>query len=38
MPIKERKPINSSSRFQTYLTFEELTTDRPPQYSAQDRS
>jgi large subunit ribosomal protein L2 len=29
MPIKERKPINSSSRFQTYLTFEELTTDRP---------
>jgi large subunit ribosomal protein L2 len=29
MPIKERKPINASSRFQTYLTFEELTTDRP---------
>jgi large subunit ribosomal protein L2 len=29
MPIKERKPINASSRFQTHLTFEELTTDRP---------
>jgi large subunit ribosomal protein L2 len=29
MPTKERKPINSSSRFQTYLTFEEITADRP---------
>lgn len=29
MPIKERKPINASSRFQTYLTFEEVTSDRP---------
>ncbi len=29
MPTKERKPINSSSRFQTYLTFEEITKDRP---------
>jgi large subunit ribosomal protein L2 len=29
MPVKERKPINSSSRFQTYLTFEEITSDRP---------
>ena len=25
MPTKQRKPINSSSRFQTHLTFEELT-------------
>jgi large subunit ribosomal protein L2 len=29
MPVKERKPVNSSSRFQTYLTFEEITSDRP---------
>jgi large subunit ribosomal protein L2 len=29
MPIKERKPVNASSRFQTYLTFEEVTQDRP---------
>src|SRR5574339_619815 len=29
MPVKERKPINASSRFQTYLTFEEITKDRP---------
>jgi large subunit ribosomal protein L2 len=29
MPIKERKPVNSSSRFQTYLTFEEITKERP---------
>src|SRR4028119_360027 len=29
MPIKERKPINASSRFQTHLTFEELTVNRP---------
>ncbi|HEX3128669.1 MAG TPA: 50S ribosomal protein L2 [Thermoanaerobaculia bacterium] len=29
MPTKERKPVNSSSRFQTYLTFEEITQDRP---------
>jgi large subunit ribosomal protein L2 len=29
MPIKQRKPVNSSSRFQTYLTFEEITRDEP---------
>jgi large subunit ribosomal protein L2 len=29
MPIKERKPSNPASRFQTYLTFEEITRDRP---------
>jgi large subunit ribosomal protein L2 len=29
MPTKQRKPINSSSRFQTYLTFEEITRDTP---------
>ena len=29
MPIKEIKPINSSSRFQSFPTFEEITTDRP---------
>jgi large subunit ribosomal protein L2 len=29
MPTKQRKPINSSSRFQTHLTFEELTRNTP---------
>ena len=29
MAIKQRKPINNSSRFQTYLTFEEITRDTP---------
>ena len=29
MPTKQRKPINSSSRFQTHLTFEEITRERP---------
>jgi large subunit ribosomal protein L2 len=29
MPTKQRKPINSSSRFQTYLTFEEITREEP---------
>ncbi|HEX9943707.1 MAG TPA: 50S ribosomal protein L2 [Thermoanaerobaculia bacterium] len=29
MAIKQRKPINSSSRFQTYLTFEEVTREKP---------
>ena len=29
MPTKQRKPINSSSRFQTHLTFEELTRKTP---------
>ncbi|MBW8875803.1 MAG: 50S ribosomal protein L2 [Acidobacteria bacterium] len=29
MPTKQRKPINSSSRFQTHLTFEELTRKKP---------
>ena len=29
MPIKQRKPINSSSRFQTHLTFEEITRTQP---------
>jgi large subunit ribosomal protein L2 len=29
MPIKQRKPINSSSRFQTHLTFEEITRAEP---------
>jgi large subunit ribosomal protein L2 len=29
MPIKERKPTNPASRFQTYLTFEEVTRERP---------
>ena len=38
MPIKERKPINSSSRFQTYLTFEELTTDRPQKSLTEGKS
>ncbi|HKI86295.1 MAG TPA: 50S ribosomal protein L2 [Thermoanaerobaculia bacterium] len=29
MGIKEIKPSNSASRFQTYNTFDEITTDRP---------
>ncbi len=29
MPIKQRKPINSSSRFQTHLTFDEITRSEP---------
>ncbi|HXU47271.1 MAG TPA: 50S ribosomal protein L2 [Thermoanaerobaculia bacterium] len=29
MGIKQRKPTNSASRFQTYLTFDEVTRDRP---------
>lgn len=29
MPIKERKPVNASSRFQTYSTFTEITKERP---------
>jgi large subunit ribosomal protein L2 len=29
MPTKQRKPVNSSSRFQTYLTFDEITRDQP---------
>ncbi len=29
MAIKQRKPINSSSRFQTHLTFDEITRDKP---------
>jgi large subunit ribosomal protein L2 len=29
MPIKPRKPINNSSRFQTHLTFDEITRTTP---------
>ncbi|HEY3569456.1 MAG TPA: 50S ribosomal protein L2 [Thermoanaerobaculia bacterium] len=29
MPIKQRKPINNSSRFQTHLTFDEITRTTP---------
>jgi large subunit ribosomal protein L2 len=29
MPIKERKPVNASSRFQTYSAFTEITKERP---------
>jgi len=29
MAIKQRKPINSSSRFQTHLTFDEITRTTP---------
>jgi large subunit ribosomal protein L2 len=29
MAIKQRKPTNAASRFQTYLTFDELTAVRP---------
>jgi large subunit ribosomal protein L2 len=29
MPTKQRKPINASSRFQTYLTFDEITRKTP---------
>jgi large subunit ribosomal protein L2 len=29
MPIKQRKPVNASSRFQTHLTFDEITRSQP---------
>jgi large subunit ribosomal protein L2 len=29
MPTKQRKPTNSASRFQTYLTFDEVTRSEP---------
>ena len=29
MPIKQRKPVNNSSRFQTHLTFDEITRTAP---------
>jgi large subunit ribosomal protein L2 len=29
MPTKQRKPVNASSRFQTHLTFEEITREAP---------
>jgi large subunit ribosomal protein L2 len=29
MAIKQRKPTNAASRFQTYLTFDEITAERP---------
>ena len=29
MAIKQRKPINASSRFQTHLTYDEITRDTP---------
>src|SRR5829696_1798666 len=29
MPIKQRKPVNASSRFQTHLTFDEITRTAP---------
>jgi large subunit ribosomal protein L2 len=29
MPIKQRKPVNASSRFQTHLTFDEVTRTEP---------
>jgi large subunit ribosomal protein L2 len=38
MPTKERKPVNSSSRFQTYLTFEEITKERPHKALTQGKS
>ena len=38
MPVKQRNPVNSSSRFQTYLTFEEITKDRPHKALTQGKS
>src|SRR5258708_31508319 len=29
MAIKQRKPTNAASRFQTYLSFDEITAERP---------
>jgi large subunit ribosomal protein L2 len=29
MPTKQRKPVNASSRFQTHLTFDEITRTKP---------
>src|SRR5881628_2557073 len=38
MPIKQRKPINSSSRFQTHLTFDEITRTAPEKSLTQGKS
>jgi large subunit ribosomal protein L2 len=38
MPTKQRKPINSSSRFQTHLTFEEITRERPEKALTEGKS
>ncbi|MES1210717.1 MAG: 50S ribosomal protein L2, partial [Acidobacteriota bacterium] len=29
MPTKQRKPTNAGSRFQTHLTFDEVTRSEP---------
>ena len=29
MAIKQKNPTNAASRFQTHLTYEEITADRP---------
>src|SRR6201994_1333043 len=38
MPIKQRKPVNSSSRFQTHLTFDEITRTTPEKSLTEGKS
>ena len=38
MPTKQRKPINASSRFQTYLTFDEITRKAPEKSLTEGKS
>src|SRR3954454_17540830 len=38
MPIKQRKPVNSSSRFQTHLTFDEITRTAPEKSLTEGKS
>jgi large subunit ribosomal protein L2 len=38
MPIKQKKPINASSRFQTQLTFDEITRTEPEKSLTQGKS
>jgi large subunit ribosomal protein L2 len=38
MAIKQRKPTNPASRFQTYLAFDELTRDRPEKSLTEGKS
>ena len=38
MAIKQRKPTNSGSRFQTHLSNEDLTTDRPQKSLTEGKS
>ena len=38
MPTKERRPTNPASRFQTYLTFDEITSEKPQKSLTEGKS